>query len=220
MAHGGQGPAGMHFHVGAGVVFHGADRAPTAAHRAARLDDAGPQRFAGHRLSQEAGGAHKAVAVGRLPVGKVHAVDHAVAVERVVLAHGGVDLVVAIAQVHAIQVGRQFADHLQIGRAGRPLGVGGAVAAVEVGVVRGQAAQIDARMDFKHRILQVGGEGKEGGEAVSASAQTRWRWPPQRLRVMPPRHSAGREPPFRQADNSPAWRPWHPLGGPGQLSCR
>ena len=151
----------MHFHVGAGVVFHGADRAPATAHSAARLDDARPQRFAGHRLSQKAGGAHKAVAVGGLPVGKVHAMDHAVAIKRVVFANGGVDLVVAVTQVNAIQVSGQFADHLQIGRAGRPLGVGGAVAAVEVGVVRGQTAQVDTRMNFKHRIFQLSRE--EGG---------------------------------------------------------
>ena len=81
--------------------------------------------------------------------------DHAVTVKRVVLANGRVDLVMAIAQVHAIEVGRQFADHLQIGRAGRPFGVGGTVAAVEVGVVGGQTTQFDARMDFKHRFFRL-----------------------------------------------------------------
>ena len=94
--------------------------------------------------------------------------DHAVTVKGVVLAHGGVDLVVAVTQVHAVQVSGQLANHLQIRRAGRPLGVGGAVAAVEVGVVRGQTAQFDARMNFKHRIFQLS---REEGWVATRSAQ-------------------------------------------------
>jgi hypothetical protein len=165
LAHGGQRPTGMHLHVGAGVVLHGADRAPATAHGAARFDDAGPQGLTRRFLGHEASGAHEAVAVGGGAIGEMHAVDHPVAIEGVVLADGGMDLVVPVAQVHAVEILGQVTDHLQVRGAGGPFGVGRTPAVVQVGVVGGQAAEDIFFAGFDHGGSVAGGKGKGAAQA-------------------------------------------------------
>ena len=77
--------------------------------------DARPQRPARPVLLVEAVGAHEPVAVERLPVPKADDVQHAVAVERVVVLQRRVQRVLGVAQIHAVEVGRQLSgDHGEV----------------------------------------------------------------------------------------------------------
>jgi hypothetical protein len=130
--------AGVDHDVGRRRVLHAAARAPAVAQRArGRLDDPGPQRRAGRDLGGQAGGAHHAVAVAGPPAAEAERVQHAVAVERVVAADRVVERVLGVAQVDAVELGRDRAlDHLEV--VGVPLGAlgpprAGAVRMIVVG---------------------------------------------------------------------------------------
>ena len=111
----GHGDAGVHHHVGGGRVLHPAAGAPARPLGQFRvLGDPGPQRAARLLLGGQAVGADEPVPVGHLPVPERDLVDHAVAVERVVPGDGGVQRVLGVAQVNAVQVGGQLAGDLQV----------------------------------------------------------------------------------------------------------
>src|SRR5204862_8311601 len=76
-------------------------------------DDARPQRIARFGLASEGVGAHPAVAVRRLTVGEADGVHHAVAVEPVVTTAGREPGVGSVAEVDAVEVAWQLADHLE-----------------------------------------------------------------------------------------------------------
>jgi hypothetical protein len=93
------------------------------------------------------------VAVGGLAVLEVHGVQHAVAVERVVHADGLVHLVVRVAHVDAVQVFRDFANHLHAVGVGHPLFHGGLERAFQEGVV---VVGGDRRLEGSQNLLHVG----------------------------------------------------------------
>ena len=113
------------------------------------LGDARPQRPARVLLGDEAVGADEPVAVERLSVAEADDVHHAVAVERVVDLQRRVQRVLGVAQVHAVEVGRDLAlDDLEV--VGVPLGGlraprPGAVGVVVVLGQRGQELADDLR---------------------------------------------------------------------------
>ena len=109
---------GVHDDVGGGGVLHPAARAPAVRpdRRCRVLRQPGPQRAAGLLLGQQPVGADEPVPVGHLPVAERDLVDHPVAVEGVVPDDGRVQRVLGVAQVHAVQVGGQFALDPQVVR--------------------------------------------------------------------------------------------------------
>ena len=119
-----------------------------------RLGQTGPQRFARFVLRQKTIGADKAVAVEGFSVTKTNDVQHAVAVERVVGLKRWMQRVLGVAQVDAVQIGRDFALHrAQV--VGVPLGGCGRPRTGPVGmvVVFGQGRQELA--DNRHVCLKV-----------------------------------------------------------------
>jgi hypothetical protein len=117
LVEGGDRLAAMDDDVGAGGVLQAAVGA-----EAGRLDVPGPsqtapQALAGFLLGLEAARADEAVAVAGLAVPELDLVDHAVAVERMVAAQRLVHRVFGVAQIDAVQVGRDRAfQHLQVDR--------------------------------------------------------------------------------------------------------
>ncbi len=114
---GGEGAARVHHHVGAGGVLDGAMCTPARPRREfGVLHQPGPQAAVGLDLRREPLGLHEAVAVVRTAVLEADHVQHAVAIEGVVTADGLVNRVLRVAQVDAVDVGRDAAcDHPQVG---------------------------------------------------------------------------------------------------------
>ena len=141
----GERDAAVHDDVGADDASFISVRAPQPSSRLASCDglgDARPQRAARLVLGDEAVGADEPVAVERLAVAEADDVDHAVAVERVVDLQRRVQRVLGVAQVDAVEVGRDLAlDDREV--VGVPLGGLRAprAGAVRVVVVLGQRGQ-------------------------------------------------------------------------------
>ncbi len=109
----GQRGAAVHDDVGARRVLHQCSGAPAvvALGDLHRFGQSRPQRAAGFILGGKAVGADEPVAVERLSVPEADDVDHAVAVERVVELQRRVQRILGVAQIHPVEVARDFALH-------------------------------------------------------------------------------------------------------------
>jgi len=111
--------AAVHDHVGAGGVLHAAARPPAiGAKRVGRhVEHSRPQRAGSLLLGDEAGGADEPVSIGRLAVGEVQLVQHAVAIKGVIEPDGLVHRVLRVAQVDPLEIGGDLAlDDDEVGR--------------------------------------------------------------------------------------------------------
>ena len=106
----------VHDDVGARRVLHPGARAPAVGPRRCRrvLGEPGPQRPAGVLLRDEAVGADESVAVEGLSVSESDGMHHRVTVERVIDLQRRMDRVLGVAQVDAVEVVRNLADHLAV----------------------------------------------------------------------------------------------------------
>ena len=107
----GQRGAAMHDDIGARCVLHQRARAPAVVTLGDlhRLGQARPQRTAGFVLGRQSVGADESVAVERFSVPETDDVNHAVAVEGVVELQRRVQRVLGVAQIHPVQILRDFA---------------------------------------------------------------------------------------------------------------
>ena len=116
------------------------------------VHQAAPQRAAGLLLGLEAARAHPAVAIGRAAALEVDLVQHPVAVERMEAAERLVDLVLGVADIDAVDVGRDRAlDDIEIGSV--HLLVQRRPGAVEIGMVAWPQRGDDRRQTFEFHGL-------------------------------------------------------------------
>ena len=175
----------VHDHVGARRVLHQSACAPavvTFGHPN-RLGQAGPQRPAGLVFRQESVGADEPVAVERFSVAESDDVQHAVAVEGVIRLERGVQRVLGVAQIDAVEIPRNLTlDDRQV--VGVPLGGLRSPRArpVRVVIVVGQGGQEFAddlhihdrdRTTTKRVTRGIEESRWEGGPAGSRSEPTR-----------------------------------------------
>ena len=148
LVEGREGLAGVHHHIGARTVLERAVGAEATAHRqAGRIGQAAPQRGARLLLGLETAGAHEAVTIAGPATLEVDLADHPIAVERVVAAQRLMHLVLGVAQIDAVDVGRDRAlDHLEV--VGVDLLHQRRPGAAQIGVVAGLQRGEDRREPF------------------------------------------------------------------------